>query len=152
MPCGEGVDHLIEESWRQKTVMITITAADFPKIIARPIEFIALCNDDPRTLVIETEMTLYRGGNFNCTCGISWRCMGDRQNHNDSCVIRRAIDCKDDHAWAIFAPFFLTRFVFVVPQIGVRYHKARLRRGDRHAPVLFRLKHGIEMRMPLVHA
>jgi hypothetical protein len=43
--------------------------------------------------------------------------------------------------------------VFVMPQIGVGNHEARFRRGDRHTPSLFfRLEHGIEMRMPLVHA
>jgi len=38
MPCCESLDYLIEESRRQEAVVIAITAADFPKIIARPIE------------------------------------------------------------------------------------------------------------------
>lgn len=152
MPCGKGLDDLIEKSRRQETVIIAITAADFPKIIAGPIKFVALCNNDPGTLVVESEMTFDRSGNFDGTRGIGGRSMRDRQNHHDRYVIRRALDCQDDHARAIFAPFFLSRFVLVVPQIGIGNDKARLRRGDRHAPALFRLKHGIEMRMPLIHA
>jgi hypothetical protein len=95
MPCGEGPDYLIEESRRQETIVIAITASDFPKIIARPIEFVALCNN----------------------------------------------------------AFFPSGFVFVVPQIGIGNDKARFgRRLSAHAPALFRFKHSIEMRMPLVHA
>jgi hypothetical protein len=47
---------------------------------------------------------------------------------------------------------FLSRFVLVVPQIAIEYDEARFGRGYGHAPALFRLRHGIEMRMPLVHA
>ena len=46
----------------------------------------------------------------------------------------------------------LTGLVFMAPQIGIGYDKARFRRRDRHAPSLFRLNHGIEMRVSLVHA
>jgi hypothetical protein len=42
--------------------------------------------------------------------------------------------------------------VLMVPQIGIGYDEARFGRGDRHTPALFRLKQGVEMRMPLVHA
>ena len=149
MPCGEGLDDPIEETRRQEAVVIAITAADFPKVIARPIEFVALCNNDPGTFVIKSEMPFDRGGNFNCASGIGGRIM---QNHNDRCVIHGALNRKHDHARAIFAPFVLTGLVFMAPQIGIGYDKARFRRRDRHAPSLFRLKHSIEMRMPLVHA
>lgn len=112
MPCGEGRGDLIEETWRQEAVVIAITAADFPEIIAGPIEFIALCDNDPGTFVIKSEMTFDRGRNFNCTGGIGGRSMRDRQNHNDRCVIRWALNRKHDHARTIFAPFFQTRFVW----------------------------------------
>ena len=77
--------------------------------------------------------------------------MRDRENDNNRRVIRGALDREHDNARAIFAPFFPTCFVFVMPQIGIGYDETRLRRGDRHTP-LFPLKHRIEMRMPLVHA
>jgi hypothetical protein len=105
----------LKKSRRQETVIMAITAADFPKIIAGPIEFIALRNNDPGTLVVESEMTFDRRGNFDGTRGIGRRSMRDRQNHNDCCVIRRALDRQHDHARAIFAPFFLSRFVLVMP-------------------------------------
>jgi hypothetical protein len=152
MPCGEGLDDPIEETRRQEAVVIAIAAADFPKVIARPIEFVALCNNDPGTFVIKSEMPFDRGGNFNRASGIGGRIMRDWQNHNDRCVIHGTLNRKHDHARAIFAPFFLTRLVFMVPQIGIGYDKARFRRRDRHAPSLFRLNHGIEMRVSLVHA
>jgi hypothetical protein len=97
-------------------------------------------------------MTFYDGGNFDCTRGIGGRRMRDRQNHNDRCVVRGALDRKHDYARTIFAPFFPSRFVLAMPQIGIGYDEARLGRGYRHAPVLFWFKHGIEMRVPLVHA
>lgn len=78
--------------------------------------------------------------------------MRKRENHNDRRVTRRTLDRQHDHARAILAPFFPSSFVLVVPQIGVGYDKARFGRRDRHAPALFRVKHGIEMRVPLVHA
>jgi hypothetical protein len=152
MPCGEGRDDLIEESRWQEAVVIAIAAPNFPDIIARPIEFVALCNNDPGTLVIKAKMTFNRGGNFNCAQRIGGRSMRDRENHNDRCVIRSPLDRKHDHAGAVFAPFFPSRFVFVVPQIGIGNDKARFGGGYRHAPALFGLKHAIEMRMPLVHA
>src|SRR5258705_377439 len=95
MPCGEGFDDPIEETRRQEAVVIAITAADFPKVIARPIEFVALCNNDPGTFVIKSEMPFDRGGNFNCASGIGGRIM---QNHNDRCVIHGALHRKHDHA------------------------------------------------------
>ena len=97
-------------------------------------------------------MTLYGGGNFNGTHGIGGRCMRDRQNHDDRCVVRRTLSREYDHARAIFATFFPSRFMLVMPQIRIGYDEARLGRGYRHPPALFRFKHGIEMRMPLVHA
>jgi hypothetical protein len=132
MPCGEGLDDLIEESRRQEAIVIPITAADFPKIIAWPIEFVALCNDDPGTLAIKSEMTLDRSGNFDGRSGIGGRSMRDRQNHDDRCIVRRAFDREHNHARAILAPFFPSRFVLVVPQIGIGYDEARFGRGDRH--------------------
>ena len=65
MPGGEGFYDLIEESRRQEAVVIAIAAADLAEIIAGPIEFVAFCNNDPGTLVIESEMTFDRSGNFN---------------------------------------------------------------------------------------
>ena len=97
-------------------------------------------------------MPFDRGGNFNCGRGIGRTSMRDRQNHNDRRVIRRTLDRQHDHARTILAPFFPTRFVLMMPQIGIGNDEARFRRGYRHAPALFRVKHGIEMRMPLVHA
>jgi hypothetical protein len=152
MPSDESIDDLPEESRRQEAIIVAIAAADFPDIISRPTELVALGNNDPGALVVKFEMTLYGGRNFNGTRGIGGRRMRDRQNHNDRCVVRGALDRKHDYARTIFAPFFPSRFVLVMPQIGIGYDEARLGRGYRHAPVLFWFKHGIEMRVPLVHA
>lgn len=151
MPCDESGDDLPEELRRQEAIVVTIAAADFPDIISRPIELVALGDNDPGARVIKFEMTFYGSRNFNGTRGIGGRRMRDRQNHNDGCVVRRALNRKHDHARAIFEPFFPSRFVLVMPQIGIGYDEARLGRGYRHAPALFWFKHGIEMRMPLVH-
>ena len=78
MPCGERLDYPSQESRRQKTVIIAITTTDFPKIIAGPIEFIALCNNDPGTIVIKSEMTFNRNGKLECTGGFGGRSMCDR--------------------------------------------------------------------------
>src|SRR5216683_4348497 len=136
MPRGEGRDHQPKESRRQETVVIAITTADFPKIIAWPIEFVALCNNDPGPLVVKSEMTFDRGGNFNCGRWIGRRSMRDWENHNDRRVVLRALDRQHDHAWTIFTPFFPLRFMLMVPQIGVGNHKARLGRGYWHACAL----------------
>lgn len=66
MPGGKGRDYLVEESRRQEAVIVAIGAADFPEIVAGPIEFVAFCNNDPRTRVVKSEMTLDRRRNFNC--------------------------------------------------------------------------------------
>ena len=139
MPFGEGRDYPMEESRRQEAAIVAIGAADFPEIIARPIEFVALCNNDPRPLVVKSEMTLDCGRNFNCSRGIGGRSMRDRQNHNDRRVTRYAFDRKHDHARAIFAPFSPPDFVLVVPQTGIGDNETRFRRGDRHTPRYFRL-------------
>ena len=152
MPCREGADDLIEESRRQEAVVVAIAAADFPKIIARPIEFVALCHNDPGTFVVKSKMTFDRGGNFDGAREIGWSGMRDRQHHDDRRVIRGALDRKHDYARAILAPFFLSRLVFVMPQIGIGYDEARFGCGYRHAPALFGLEQGVEMRVPLVHA
>ena len=93
MPRGESPNDLIEETRRQEAVVIAITATDFPKIIAWPIEFVAFCNNDPRTLVIESKMTLYRRRKFDCTRMIGRSGVRDWQNHDNRCVIRWAIAC-----------------------------------------------------------
>jgi hypothetical protein len=67
-------------------------------------------------------------------------------------LIGWALNRKHDHARAILAPFLRSRFMFMVPQIGIAYDETRFRRRDRHAPALFRLEQAIEMRMPFVHA
>lgn len=133
MPCDESLDDLFEESRRQEAIVVAIAAADFSDIISRPIELVALGNNDPGAVVIKFEMTFYSGRNFNCTRGIGGRRVCDRQNHDDRSVIRRALDRKHDHARTIFAPFVPSRFVLVMPQIGLGYDKAWLRRGYRHA-------------------
>src|ERR1700721_32990 len=106
MPCEESLDALPEKSRRQEAVVITIAAIDFPDIISRPIELVAFGNNDPGALVIKFEMTLYVGWNFNGTRGIDGRRMRDRQNHNDGCVVRWALNRNHGQARAIFAPFF----------------------------------------------
>ena len=153
MPCGKGLDHLIEEARRQETIIVAIATADLPEIVTRPIELIALCHDDPRRRIVKSEMTFDCCRNFNGACGISGSSMRDRQDHNDRCVIRWPLDRQHDHPRTILATFFPSGRVLAMPQIGVGYDKARFGRRYRHAPrYLFRLKQGIEMRVPLVHA
>jgi hypothetical protein len=67
-------------------------------------------------------------------------------------LIRRVLNREHDHARAILARFLLSRFMFMVLQIGLAYDETRFRRRDRYAPALFRLEQPVEMRMPLVHA
>ena len=88
MPCGEGFDDPIKQSRRQEAVIVTVTTADLPDVIAGPFEFVALRNDDPRTLVIQSEMALDRDGNFDRAGGIDGRRMRDRKDDNDRCFIR----------------------------------------------------------------
>ena len=152
MPCSESIYDLLEESRRQEPIVVAIATADFPDIVTRPIEFVTFGNNDPGALVIKSEMTFDRCGNFNSRRRIGRRSMRNRQNHDDGHFICMAFDCQHDHARAIFAPFFPSRVMLAMPQIGIGYDKTRLGRGDRHAPSLFWFKHGIEMRMPLVHA
>jgi hypothetical protein len=78
MPRGEGHDYLIEESRRQEAIVIAIAAADFPKIIAGPIELVALCDNDPRTPVIKSEMMFDHSRNFDGASGVGRRSMRDR--------------------------------------------------------------------------
>jgi hypothetical protein len=43
----EGFEHLIEESRRQKSVIVAVAVRELAQIIARPQEFIAFGDDDP---------------------------------------------------------------------------------------------------------
>jgi hypothetical protein len=151
MPRGESVDDPIEQPRRQEAVIVTVTSADLPDIIAGPPELVALRNDDPRSLVIKSEMVLDRDGNFNRAGGVDGRRMRDRKDDNDRCVIRGAFDSQHDHTPTIFAPFVTSRFTLMVPQTGTGYDETRFRCGYRHVPVLFRFEQRIEMRVPLVH-
>lgn len=63
MPSGKRFDYLIEESGWQEAIIVAIAAVDFPEIIASPMEFIALCNNDPETRIVKSEMTSDRGSN-----------------------------------------------------------------------------------------
>jgi len=152
MPGAEGFDDLPEESWRQEPVIIAIAATDFPQIIARPIEFVALRNDNPGAFFIQAKMDFDDGGDFDGACGIGGSSMGDRQNHNRGRIIRGALDRQHDHARTIFSPFLATCFALVMPKIGIANDEARLGRRYRHANALFLLEHGIKMRVPVVHA
>ena len=114
MPGGEGLDDLIEESRRQEAVVIAVAAADLPNIIAGPIEFVALGNDDPGPFIVKPEMALDRSGNFNRACWIAGRRMRDRENHNDCSVVRRPLNRKHDDAGTIFPSLFPSRFMLAM--------------------------------------
>jgi hypothetical protein len=133
VPRHEGVQYLIEKSRRQEAVVVAIPAADFPKVIPGPIEFIALADNDPGTVVVESEVTFDCRRNLDPAGRINRPGMRDRQNRDDCCVIRSALDCKHDHAWAIFAPFFLPGLVLGMPQVALGDDKARFGRRNRHA-------------------
>lgn len=48
----------IEEAWGQKAVIETVGVRDFAKVVARPHELIALRDDNPRALIIKSELPL----------------------------------------------------------------------------------------------
>src|SRR3990172_8276056 len=152
MPSHEGFEYLTEKSRRQEAIVKTVFASDFPEIVTGPIEFIALGDDDPRTLVVQPEMPFHRRRDFDGTARVGSRRMRDRLNGDECGIVGLAFNRKHDHARAIFTPFFLARLALVVPQICIGNDKARFGRRDRHAPPSLGIKHGVQMRMPPVHA
>lgn len=61
-----------------------------------------------------------------------------------------AFDCHDDNAWPVFATFVQTLPIFVMPEIGVIDHEARLGRRNGHA--LFRIvEQGVEVIVTRIH-
>jgi hypothetical protein len=98
MPCREGFDDLIEQSRWQEAIIIAIAAADFPDVIARPFELVALRDDDPGPFVVESEMALDCDGNLDGAGGIVGRNMRDREDDYDRGVIRGTFDGQYDHA------------------------------------------------------
>ena len=56
MPGHEGIEHLIEESRRQKAVIVAVAVRDFPEIVSGPQEFIAFGDDDPGAFRVKPEM------------------------------------------------------------------------------------------------
>lgn len=58
---------------------------------------------------------------------------------------------EHDNRRVVFPDFFMTCQMFVVPQVGVRDDKARLRCGDRHSRRLL-VQHRVEVGVPGIHA
>lgn len=137
VPRGKGFDNLTEQSRRQEAIIVTVSAADLPDIIAGPFELVALANNDPGTLVIESEMALDRGGNLNRASAIGRTSMCDRKDDDNRGVIRGTLDGQDDYARTIFATFVPPRLVLVVPQIGIGYDEARSGAGIGTRPRYF---------------
>jgi len=73
MKPNERVADLIEQAGREEAEFIAVRLRRFPQIIARPHEFIAFGDDDPRARVVKTEMLFDRQRNFNRRFGIDRR-------------------------------------------------------------------------------
>jgi hypothetical protein len=47
IPVGESLEHLIEESRRQKAVVVAVAVRKLAQVVTRPEKFIAFGDDDP---------------------------------------------------------------------------------------------------------
>src|SRR6516225_10352159 len=56
IPADKGLDHPIEESRRQKAVIVAVAVRPFAQVVAGPEKFIAFGDDDPGWIVVEPEM------------------------------------------------------------------------------------------------
>ena len=65
MKRNEPVADLIEQAGREEAEFIAVRLRRFPQIIARPHEFVAFGDDDPRARIVKTEMLFDRQRNFN---------------------------------------------------------------------------------------
>lgn len=135
MPCQKCSHDIPEKSWRQISIVVTIGAPQFAQIVARPDELVALTHDDPRTIVIKAELPLDGARNFHGRHCIPGRAMGHRQHRHQRFTVPTAFDCKCDDARAILATFFLSALRFVISEIRIRDHQARLGRRNCHAGV-----------------
>ena len=116
-------------------IVVTIGAPQFAQIVARPDELVALTHDDPRTIVIKAELPLDGARNFHGRHCIPGRAMSHRQHRHQRFTVPTAFDCKCDDARAILATFFLSALRFVISEIRIRDHQARLGRRNCHAGV-----------------
>jgi hypothetical protein len=62
---AKGVEHPIEKPRRKKAVVVAFGAADLSQVVARPQEFVAFIDDNPRAIAVEAEAPLYGQGDFN---------------------------------------------------------------------------------------
>jgi hypothetical protein len=65
LPRSEGVEHLIEESRRQKAVIVAVAVRKLAEIVARPGKFIAFGDHDPGRVIVEPEMPIDRHRNLD---------------------------------------------------------------------------------------
>ena len=62
---NERVADPIEQAGREEAEFIAVRLRRFPQIIARPHEFVAFGDDDPRARIVKTAMLFDRQRNFN---------------------------------------------------------------------------------------
>jgi hypothetical protein len=148
----KGFDHPVEEARRQEAVVVSVAVRELAQVVAGAEKFIVLGDDDPRAIIVQAEMPFDRQGYLDGRGWIGRSAVGDRQDSDDGRAVRIALDRQDDDAGSVFAPLFLSGRVFALPEIGIRDDEPWFRVRDRRAAPLFRIEHGIEMRVPRVHA
>jgi hypothetical protein len=125
IPVNESVEHLIEEPWRQKAIVVAIAVRQLASVVAGPDKFIALVDDDPRAVVVEPEMTFDRQRNLDRRSRVGRRAVRDRQNRDDRGAVGFAFDGKDDHAGPVFLSFVPAGLVLVVPETNLKPNHPR---------------------------
>jgi len=82
---------------------------------------------------------------------IARRAVGYGQDRHERPVVR-LFEGKHNDARAVFPPFFMSGFIFVAPEIGIRNNETRFGIGDLHRASLFFIHQGVEMVVPRIDA
>jgi hypothetical protein len=123
----EFLDEALEEFRRQETVVDpTVVILGGAKVETWPCELVELVQNDPRTLAVESKVSLHRQGNFNSDGGIARSAVCNRRYRYALSMpgsVLRFIDGENDGTGPVLATLDQPPLGFFGPEIRVRDDK-----------------------------
>lgn len=144
--------HLGQEAGWQEAVVIAAGLRNLAQVVSRPDKLVPLSDDDPGTLLVETEVALDGRRYFNGGRGDNGRAMGDRQHGHNGRSIGLPLNRQHDHAGPVLPTLLAASLMFVVPKVRIRDDQADFGIRERHESPRLGIEQGVEMGMVRVHA